>query len=149
MEGNVILIASGIYGFLLAPKGVSRSENTMFLELAWYLVPIFSFLSFIRWRDSGDLIRALADYIRENVETDIPHQSVRVAGYHHRRALQKPLASRTVLQMAGGSLLQITMSASLPGAITPISPSRPMTGDVVLSIVLIIAGIILTLRARP
>jgi hypothetical protein len=73
MERNVILIASGIYGFLLAPKGVSLSENTMFLELAWYLVPIFSFLSFIRWRDSGDLIRALADYIRENVETDIPN----------------------------------------------------------------------------
>src|SRR5580700_6291361 len=46
---------------------------------------------------------------RNGKEAGVPHQSVRVAGYHHRRALQKPLASRTVLQMDQAALADQTL----------------------------------------
>jgi hypothetical protein len=71
MERNVILISAAIYGFLLTPKKDLYPLEGEYLQLAWYLPPIFAFLSFLRWRDSGDLIRALADYIKDHPEKEM------------------------------------------------------------------------------
>src|SRR6202043_1488456 len=54
---------------------------------------------------------------RNGKEAGVPHQSVRVAGYHHRRALQKPLASRTVLQMDQAALADQTLLGTSENAV--------------------------------
>ena len=64
MERNVILVAAAIYGFLLVPKTGIMAEDQPYLDLAWYLPPLFSFLGLIRWRESVKMIDALAEYLR-------------------------------------------------------------------------------------
>jgi hypothetical protein len=49
---------------------------------------------------------------RNGKNAGVPHQPVRVAGRDHLRALQKPLASRTVLQMDGSSSICGSRSSS-------------------------------------
>jgi len=71
MERNVILLCASIYGFLLYPKGTPAAADQPYLDLAWYLPSLFSFLALVRWRESVKMIEAVARYLRE-MEAQIP-----------------------------------------------------------------------------
>ena len=65
MERNVVLLSAAIYAFLLFPKGhLGNPKDEIYLELAWYLPPLFNFLAFMRWLESIKMIAGLAQYLR-------------------------------------------------------------------------------------
>jgi hypothetical protein len=72
MERNVILLSASIYAFLLYPKDKAAidPDSEQFLQLAWYLPSLFSFLALVRWRESVKMIEALAKYLK-TVEHDV------------------------------------------------------------------------------
>lgn len=72
MERNVILIAAATYGFLLTPKTGISQDDIRFVNLAWYLPAVFSFLALLRWRESVKMIDALADYLRGVEQKAVP-----------------------------------------------------------------------------
>jgi hypothetical protein len=74
MERNVVLIAAAVYGFLLTPKQNISDIDAPFLDYAWYLPSVFSFLAFLRWRESVKMIEALATYLKQVEERNMPEK---------------------------------------------------------------------------